>query len=44
MTGVAGAAVLASRTTAVATSAIAGAGPGSALLGFASWAAVSTIA
>ncbi|MEU8606514.1 hypothetical protein AB0C29_00695 [Actinoplanes sp. NPDC048791] len=44
VTGVAVAAVLVSRTTAVATSAITGAGAGLALLGFASWAAVSAIA
>jgi len=44
LTGVAVVAVLVSRTTAVATSAITGAGAGLALLGFASWAALSAIA
>ncbi|MGC4795655.1 hypothetical protein ACLQ3H_16225 [Micromonospora saelicesensis] len=44
LAGVVVGAVLVSRTTAVATSAITGAGAGLALLGFASWAALSAIA
>lgn len=44
LAGVAVGAVLVSRTTAVATSAITGAGAGLALLGFASWAELSAIA